>query len=158
MIGTYARTIAGAAALALCFAVAGCGEKSEPATTGEVITQSTTSTVPNTGELEAAQAAANAFLVSKDAAAVCDDGITPALLKKAYGDRKGCIAARKPAALAEDVAIRSSTLNGPKRATIVANAKGGSYGKGEKVTMAVVSDDTGAWRVDTVKSNAPVGP
>lgn len=136
--------------------VIGCGEKSEPPTTGKVITQSTTAQ-DGAADLAAAQAAADAFLASPNAAAVCDKGITPKLLKRAYGDRKGCLKARKPAALAKDVRITAAKLGPDGTATVVASAAGGVYGKGEKLTMTVVRDG-GRWRVDVVKSNAKVGP
>lgn len=145
-----------AALAALGLVAGGCGEKSEPPTTGKVITQRTT-TDNGADDLAAAQAAADAFLASPNAAAVCDKGITPKLLKRAYGDRKGCLKARKPASLAKDVRITASKLGADGTATVIASAEGGVYGKGEKLTMTVVRDG-GAWRVDTVKSNAKVGP
>lgn len=154
--GRRGRVPAGVVILTLGLVVAGCGEKSEPPTTGKVITQSTT-TDSGAADLAAAQSAADAFLASPNAAGVCDKGITPKLLKRAYGDRKGCLKARKPAALAKDVQITSAKLGAGGTATVVANAKGGVYGKGEKVTMSVVRDG-GAWRVDAVKSDAKVGP
>lgn len=143
--------------LAVAVAVAGCGEKSEPPTTGKVLTERTT-TDNGAADLAAAQAAADAFLASPNAAAICDKGITPKLLKSSYGDRKGCLKARKPAALAKNVRITSATLGAAGTATVVAAAKGGVYGKGEKVTMTLVRDGDGAWRVNVVKSNAKVGP
>ena len=141
------------AAAALCVALLGCGEKSEPATTGPVVT----SEEQGKADIQAAQSAANAFLISSDAAVVCDKGITPSLLKKTYGDRKGCLKARRPASFAKSVQITSSQVN-DGTATVVATAKGGPYGKGEKVTMTVVRDGGGNWRVSAVKSNAKVGP
>ncbi len=154
MIGARARLLL--PLLALAVAVAGCGEKSEPATTGKVITQRTT-TDDGAADLAAAQAAANAFLASPKAAAVCDRGITPKLLKRAYGDRQGCLKARRPKALAKAVRITAAKLGAGGTATVVATAKGGVYGKGEKLTMTVV-DGGGNWRVDAVRSNAKVGP
>ena len=53
--------------------------------------------------------------------------------------------------------ITASKLGADGTATVIASAEGGVYGKGEKLTMTVVRDG-GAWRVDTVKSNAKVGP
>ena len=156
VIGPRARALPPLALLVLALAVGGCGEKSEPPTTGKVITQRTT-TEDGAADLAAAQAAADAFLASPNAAAICDKGITPKLLKRAYGDRKGCLKARKPAALAKDVRITAAKLGPGGTATVVATAKGGVYGKGEKLTMTVV-DDGGRWRVDAVKSNAKVGP
>ena len=155
--GRRGRVPAGVVILTLGLVVAGCGEKSEPPTTGKVITEERTTTDNGAADLAAAQSAADAFLASPNAAAVCDEVITPKLLKQAYGDRKGCLKARKPAALAKRVRITSAKLGASGTATVVATAEGGVYGKGEKVTMTVVRDG-GAWRVDTVKSNAKVGP
>jgi hypothetical protein len=163
-----------AAPIAVIVAVgllAGCGEKSEPPTTGPVVTQTTTgggttsttdtdTTAPDDNgqsDQQFVSQAAISFLSGPNAARVCDSGITPAFLKKAYGNRSGCIAARKPASLADsarlsDIQIKQGT------ATLSADAKGGVYGKGQKLNMGLVRDGTGVWRVDTVKSNVPVGP
>lgn len=154
MNGSRLRAISGAAAAVLCVALLGCGEKSEPATTGPVVT----SEEQGKADIQAAQSSANAFLISSDAAVVCDQGITPSLLKKTYGDRKGCLKARKPASLAKSVMITSSEIDGDGVAIVSANAEGGPYGKGEKVTMTVLRDGAGNWRVSAVKSDAKVGP
>lgn len=147
-----AGTIAALAALAL--AALGCGEKSEPPTTGPVITQ-TTGTDTRADE-QAVRTAAIAFLVSPDAVAICDQGITARLLQQGYGDRKRCLSTRKPRTLAENVTIGSLQLGEAGGATVIATARGGDYGKGEKVTMRLVRDAAGLWRVDAVKTQAPI--
>ena len=48
-----------------------------------------------------ATAAARSYLTSADAATVCDDLITPELLKQAYGNREGCVSAIKPQTVAK---------------------------------------------------------
>ncbi len=142
------------AAGALLLTAAGCGEKGEPETTGPVVPQSTspidgstttTSTVPERTDEEQASAAARAFLTSADATSVCDDLITPELLKQAYGDREGCLAARKPQTLAKSATIGSVQVRGAT-ATVTARAQGGQYGNGEVVKLTVVRDGT-TWRV-----------
>lgn len=161
--------IAIAAALILV-PLAGCGEKDEPATTGPVVAQSTaptgatTSTTTSTNgggdsvtDEQRAGAAARSFLTSTDAAAVCDNGITAELLKSAYGDRAGCIAARKPQSLAKTADLGPVQISGGS-ATLSAKATGGVYGNGEKLKLTLVRDGTGAWRVSKASSNAPVGP
>jgi hypothetical protein len=145
--------------------LAGCGEKAEPATTGPVVAQSTspidgsTTTSTTTGRTDQALAAdaARSFLSSPDAATVCDDVITPELLKGAYGDRSGCLAARKPQSLAQSVQLSEVQLTGTT-ATLSAKASGGVFGNGEQVKLTVTRDATGTWRVSKVESNAPVGP
>lgn len=149
-----AGTLAALAALAL--AALGCGEKSEPPTTGPVITQ-TTGDQTKLDE-QAVRTAAVAFLISPDSVAVCDEGITPRLLRQGYRDRKRCLSARKPGKLAENVSIDSLRLGAAGSADVVATAKGGAYRKGEKVTMRLDRDGAGVWRVDVVKTKAPIFP
>jgi hypothetical protein len=156
--------IAAAAALALV-PLAGCGEKQEPATTGPVVAQSTspidgsTTTSTTDGRTDQALAgdAARSFLSSTDAEAVCDDVLTAELLKSAYGDRNGCLAARKPQSLAHTVQLGEVQVNGTT-ATVSAKASGGVFGNGERVKLTVTRDATGTWRVSKVESNAPGGP
>ncbi|MEO8470009.1 MAG: hypothetical protein ABI573_10125, partial [Chloroflexota bacterium] len=88
-----------------------------------------------------------------EAARVCDSGITPALLKRRYGNRAGCIGGRKPSTLAQKAVIAPAKLGAAGTATVMATASGGDYGKGEKLTLTVVRDGTGTWRVDTVKKS-----
>jgi hypothetical protein len=141
----------------LAIPLAGCGEKSEPATTGPVVAQSTspidgstttTTTTPQRSDEQLATSAALAYLTSTDSAAVCDDGITPELLKQAYGDRDGCIAGRKPASLATSATFGKVTVRGAT-ASVAARAKGGQYGSGKNLTLTVVRDGE-TWRVSKV--------
>lgn len=107
---------------------------------------------------QAVRTAAMAFLVSPDAVTICDEGITPTLLKQGYGDRKRCLSFRKPGTLAHNVSIGSLELGAGRTADVVATAKGGAFDKGEKVTMRLVRDGAGIWRVDAVKTKAPIFP
>lgn len=140
------------AAAALIVALAGCGEKDEPATTGPVVPQSTspidgstTTTTQTRTDEEYAQAAARAFLSSPFAGEVCDEGITAELLKRDYGNRDGCISARRRQTLAKSVTVRSVQVRG-NTATVSARASGGQYGNGEVVRLTVVREGT-TWRV-----------
>lgn len=158
-------------ALAVLALLGGCGEKDEPATTGPVVAQTTTGTAtgqtttaatttsqdPGQTDRQLATQAAFRFLTSPDAASVCDSGVTAALLQRAYGDRAGCLAARKPQSLAESA--RLSEINvGQGIAKLTARAKGGVYGSGQTLKMSLVRDGTGTWRVDKAQSNVPIGP
>jgi hypothetical protein len=160
-----AATLATLAALAI---LAGCGEKDEPATTGPVVTAetSTASTGTTTSQTTTAQddprpatsaaAAAQAFLSSPDAELVCDEVLTPEFLRKAYGDRQGCIAARKPATLARPggkLEVGPASNVGTR---VDAVPNGGVY-DGDELQITVIREG-GAYRVAEVESNAPVGP
>jgi hypothetical protein len=156
------RPIAAAAAALLLIALAGCGEKDEPATTGPVVTAET-STTTSTGSTTQATTttteevaktpadAVEAFLVSPDAELVCDEQVTPKFLRASYGDRAGCIAARKPATLATAPGLNPANGN-----VVTAQPQGGIY-DGEKLTFTTVPAGGGV-AIDSVKSNAPVGP
>ncbi len=158
-----------AAGLALAI-LAGCGEKDEPETTGPVVTaetsttgttgstttDTTTTTSPKDQSPTSAPRAAQAFLSSPDAALVCDAVLSPEFLRKAYGDRAGCIAGRRPATLA---CPNSKLEVGPESnagTRVDAQPQGGVY-DGEKLTILVIRAGS-AYLVDDVKSNAPVGP
>lgn len=149
--------------MALLLVLSGCGEKEEPATTGPVVQQTTTgtetTTTSTTGQTDQqlVAAAATGFLTSANAAAVCNTGVTEALIRTAYGDRAGCLAARMPQSLAQSAQL-SDVQVGQGTATLAANARGGTYGSGQQVRMTLVRDGTGNWRVDSVQSNVPVGP
>jgi len=149
---TRARPALGLAAAALLIPLAGCGEKSEPATTGPLVPQatspidgSTTTTTTQQTDEQQASAAARAYLTSTDAATVCDQVITPELLRQAYGDRQGCLEGRKPQTLATSAAIGAVQVRG-STATVSARASGGRYGNNQAVRLTVVDED-GTWRV-----------
>lgn len=153
-------------AAAVCLVLlAGCGEKEEPATTGPVVQQTTTGSTGGTTTTAQQPVKTEQQLVSEAAtnflalpgADICDMGLTPTFLRSAYGDRAGCVAARKPASLATTTQISDVRLSG-NSATLTATAKGGTYGNGQKLQMTVVRDTAGRWQVDEVKSDAPVGP
>lgn len=155
--------------------LAGCGEKDEPPTTGPVVTTDGTSTAQTpttttsvdeqtttTREDEGGAAptspatAAQAFLSSPDAALVCDEVLAPEFLRTAYGDRTGCIAARRPASLADP---NSKLEVGPESnagVRVDAAPTGGLY-DGDKLQITVVREGS-AYLIADVKSNVPVGP
>ncbi len=154
------------AALAVAAAgllAAGCGEKSEPPTTGPVVTQTTTA-MPSTttggtttqpqSDQKLIAATVTAFLTKPNDPKVCDDLITPAFLKRAYGNRKGCIAARKPSALAKSVTI--TPIAGGTGARVTAKPKGGVLA-GQTLKVTLINLD-GKWTIDKITSNTPVGP
>ncbi len=147
-------------AIAIAAALAGCGEKGEPPTTGPVVEATTTSTGTDdltglgddpakTLRLQASKAAVR-FLTSPDARAVCDGGVTPGLLRKLYADRAGCLADRRSKLPAGSATVGEVRLEGEGGATVDARAKGGIYG-GKALKLILVRDGAGAWRVDSIR-------
>jgi hypothetical protein len=101
----------------------------------------------------------NALLTSSDPAKVCSTGyVTQHYLAAAYGGKQGCVQAQNPknAATSVDVGPVTQASNQPRVATAKAIPTGGLY-DGEKLTASLVQED-GSWKLDALKSNAPVGP
>ncbi len=134
-----------AACAAVAISAAGCGEKEEPATTGPVVTQSTTTTpiaVARTPSTTVKQ-----FLTSPDAQMVCSELLTPSFVRKQYKGTKGCIAARKPS----DLADRNPRLIVKRKgatATVVAKPRGGRY-DGKTLQLTVLQQGN-AFRIDAL--------
>ena len=153
----------------LALLIAGCGEKSEPPTSGPVVTETTTPQTTSTGttstttdgtggqtDEELIKTTVTGFLVTPNDPTVCDDLITPAFLKASYGGRAGCVAARKPAALADNVVILGSKP-GQQGATIVTVKPQGGVFAGQTLKVTVVKSANG-WKIDKITSDAKVGP
>jgi hypothetical protein len=153
--------MAALAALA-AFVIAGCGEKSEPPTSGPVVTQTTTGTMTTTtgtttqpaSDEKEIRATVTTYLVKPNDPTVCDELITPAFLKRSYGNKQGCVAARKPSALANSVTIKP--LEGGTGTMVSAKPKGGVFA-GQTLKVTVINID-GKWMIDKISSNAKVGP
>ena len=153
------KSAAIAAATTLAALAAGCGEKDEPETTGPVVPVTTTSTSTSTGSTTTAtgqapatpEAVVEAFLSSPDADLVCDELITEKFLRASYGDRAGCVAGRKPASLASQ-----ATLSAGPDDVVTAEPQGGVY-DGDELAFTLVPSG-GGFAIDSVRSDAPVGP
>lgn len=103
--------------------------------------------------------ALDAVLTSGDPKQACStDFVTEQYLSSAYGDAEGCAKAVTPKSAAQSVDIQG--LEGGSgqsgTATVKVLAHGGVY-DGEKITVTLVKDGQD-WKVDSLKSNAPVGP
>ncbi len=146
--------------------IAGCGEKSEPPTTGPVVTQTTTggsTTTATTGggggqpvtDEEKIKTTVTDYLVKPNDPTVCDELITPGFLRRSYGDRQGCVAARKASGLANGVIVQQGPV---KKGTVIVTAQpqGGVFA-GETLKVTVVQVGNG-WKIDRISSNVPVGP
>jgi hypothetical protein len=77
------------------------------------------------------------------------------LLKSAYGNEQGCIAAIRSGGSAKSVKIVSSKTSGS--AALVVAVPSGGPSSGEKLTYTL-TNETDGWRLDDVKSNVKVGP
>ena len=120
--------------------MAGCGEKDEPETTGAVVpieTTTSTSTAATDPTVPTSPTdVVRAFLISPDAELVCDELITEKFLRASYGDRAGCLSARKPATLATSV-----QLSGEAEGVVKAMVNGGLY-DGDELTFTLVGTGT----------------
>ena len=153
-MSTRAQVITCAVA-ASALLLAACGEKDEPETTGPIVpvettAPDTTATSPDTTSTSeqprSDEDVVRAFLISPDAELVCDELVTEKFLRATYGDRSGCLSARKPATLATSVMIE------PAQGALTAEPRGGLY-DGDTLTFTIVD---GA--IDSIESDAPVGP
>lgn len=89
---------------------------------------------------------------------ICDRLVTPTYVATAYGDRAGCIAAQRPGALADSVALEKVAESDPT-ASAVAVPDGGPYhGIAVDVELVAASDLEGAWLVDSLLAEVPAGP
>jgi hypothetical protein len=173
---------AGAAALAIAAiaaaALAGCGgggsttsEATTPAggsggttTSGEGTTTGTGSGNPFGGGGAAAKGhtvadVLDAVLASGDPDRACStDYVTEQYLSEAYGGQQGCVQAQTPASAATSVEIQGLEGDSSQEgtATVKVMPDGGVY-DGEKITVSLVKEGDD-WKIDSLKSNAPVGP
>ena len=141
---------------------------SQSATTS---TTSTTSTGSGSGDGQGGQThttirqVVDAVLTSADPEKACrSQYVTEHYLATAYGGKQGCVQAQSSTATADSVhfgeetmrAILDGTAQVPREATAKVVPDGGLYG-GDQITVSLVREDR-SWKVDKLKSNAPVGP
>ena len=99
--------------------------------------------------------AVRGVLASGDPDLACRKYATVRFLATSFGGLAGCRAATNPRSAAESVRLRGLVVDG-SRARVVAIPRGGtSSGQRVKVTLVVVGPN---WRVDSLRSNVPVGP
>jgi hypothetical protein len=166
-----------AVAAAACSALAGCGgggsegntsaSSTVAPTTTSAGTRPTTSSESTTTTTIAPSAprlpkhtvghAVAAALLSDDPSKACaDEFVTEHYLQAAYGGEQGCVKAHSAGSAAVNRFTGYRTQYKSDRATVTLRPTGGVYA-GEKLTVSLVRED-GAWKVDSLKSNAPVGP
>lgn len=162
-----ARLTALAAVIAVAPGLAACGDDDSqapaPAETGSSV--SGTSTV----SAEAAEPSADPVddeaeivktleivLAGSDPASACGDSVTERFLRRSYGDASGCEAAQKGATPAKDAGVTQVVIQPDSVAQALARPKGGIY-SGQKLRAELVLDDD-VWKLDSLRSNVPVGP
>ena len=158
------RTRALTAATLAAVTIAGCGEKDEPETTGPVVPVETTmpettsadTTTATTEEVPYQEVAAY-FLtgVSPRDIDFCGSHVTERFLRQAYGSMQGCEASRNPQGLARESGLTVIPAQAAT-ATVEAQPVGGVY-DGDTLRITLVREG-GTWLIDSVESNAPVGP
>jgi hypothetical protein len=159
-------------AAALGLALAGCGadeETSAPTRASPASRTSTTSTAkgaapapsPAAGvEAELAPAAQvdlaiKGVLASAAPDLACRRYATLSYVKQTFGSRAGCVQSTVPASAAESVEVTKVEISGDE-ATAKAVPSGGPS-DGETIEVKLVRQG-GIWKVDSLRSNAPVGP
>ena len=115
----------------------------------------------NAGQQLTIREVVEAVLTSSDPAKTCSTNyVTQHYLSTAYGGKQGCVQAQNPKQAASSVRVQEvinvDTASPPTHATAKALPKGGVYAR-EKLTVSLVKED-GSWKIDSLKSNAPVGP
>ena len=101
----------------------------------------------------------DAVLTTGDPDKACgSDYVTDSYISAAYGDESGCVNAQTRSSAADSVRIQSVKPAGidPPTAAAKATPRGGQY-DGEQLTIKLVKEGD-VWRINSIKSNAPVGP
>jgi hypothetical protein len=85
----------------------------------------------------------------------CDRHATERYVRTAFGDRAGCRRSTVPASAASSVKVIEIRISG-ESARAVAVPTGGPSG-GERIRVELIRAGP-VWKVDSLRSNAPVGP
>ena len=167
-----------AAALLGLAALSGCGSDSETTqgtTTGAGTLSTHTGTAPaeqtggkqNTaasgaggieGSLtptEQVDLAIKSVLASGVPDLACRQYSTARYVKTTFGNRAGCVKNTLPASAAQSIKEKEIVIKGDGAKSTIVPTGGPSDGETIKVTLVRRG---GVWKVDTLKSNAPVGP
>ena len=159
-------------AAALGMALSGCGADEETSTSSNPLTASQASTAATTQRTASTPAAAGGVeaelspeaqvdlaikgvLASAAPDLACRRYATLSYVKQTFGSRSGCVQSTVPASAAESVKVTKIEISGDK-ATAKAVPTGGPSG-GETIEVKLVRQG-GIWKVDSLRSNAPVGP
>lgn len=172
------RLAAFAAVLVVAPGVAACGEEEPTQTTAPAETgadENATTTTQSESTTESAQGTGGGepsakslddqalitktlegFLAGSNPVAACGQLVTERFLRRSYGDASGCEAAQKAAKPAKDAGVADIVVHPDSVAQALARPKGGIY-DGQKLRAELVFDDE-TWKLDSLRSNVPVGP
>lgn len=96
------------------------------------------------------------LLAGSDPALTCGELVTDRFLRRSYGDQAGCEAALKAAKPAKAAGVTHVSVQDDSVAQALARPDGGIY-DGQKLRAELVLAD-GTWKLDSLRSNVPVGP
>jgi hypothetical protein len=147
---------------AIALVTAGCGGGDEDRTTTQAGTPASTGTADQTGpkpsepsDEQQIRTTVEKLLTSTDPGQVCEALVTPTYVKDSFGSVNGCERAAVPGSEARTVEVsRIEVMPGGATAKAVPN---GGPSDGETLTVTL-SFAGGGWKVDRLRSNAPVGP
>jgi hypothetical protein len=160
-------------AAALALTGAGCGDDDERAqTTAPAVTGASEVTDPDKApgtdapedELSedprsdkiAISMTLEAVLTGTDPRQVCGELVTERYLREAYGSARGCQAAQADSKPANGVGVSRIVVLPDSLAQASAEPRDGIY-DGETLRAELVLDE-GLWKLDSLRSNVPVGP
>jgi hypothetical protein len=147
---------------ALLLASCGGGDSGSTSATGKASStttsaSSTTTSAKKEGDHPTLERASNPRFTLETVLArgACGNYVTDHFVEVAYGSEQACEQATKSGGTASSIDVRSLDTNGDT-ATATVIPKGGPS-SGDKVTVELVNEG-GIWKVDSLKSNVPVGP
>jgi len=110
---------------------------------------------PKTDQMAVA-ATLERVLTTVDPDVACVEFVTPRYVRRAFGDEAGCRAAQSGKAAADRVRVSEVVVTPESTAQAVVRTRGGVY-DGQRLRAELILDE-GVWRLDTLRSNVPVGP
>ena len=137
---------------ALLAALAGCGDDDGAPDGGDAVQ---TATAPEPSDEFRIRSTIDGVLTTGDPTLVCERLVTPRYVRDTYGDRTACRQSQTPDSGAKGLRVTDIEVSGDK-ATAIAIPKGGpTSGVRLRVALVRAGDE---WKVDSLRSNAPVGP
>lgn len=104
----------------------------------------------------AIKATLDKVLTGVEPAMACGDLVTDRYLRRSFGDRAGCEAAQRDLEAADSAGVSQVVILPDSVAQALAKPRGGLYG-GDRLRAELVLGD-GVWKLDSLRSNVPVGP
>lgn len=172
------RRVAAVACAALALGLAACGDDERPPQTTAAAVTTRTSPEVKADPAEPADSAAaqdtttaaaspvadpiairttlEAVLVESGPAQACHGLVTERYVRTAYGDQRGCERAQSGRAAADRISVSRVVVMPGSHAQASVRVVGGVY-DGERLRAELVLQD-GLWRLDSLRSNVPVGP